>query len=59
MEQLGVCTTANEPALPRVCALQQEATTIQSPNTSAREQPLLCATRDNPRTAMNTQPNQK
>ena len=41
MEQLGVCTTANEPGLPRAYALQREATAMQSPNTTAREQPPL------------------
>ena len=43
------------PAHPRAHALQREATAVRSPHTAAREQPPLSATREKPRTAMETQ----
>ena len=49
---LGLCrglgATSSETAGPRACALQREATAVSSPDTAAREQSLLPATRGNP-----------
>ena len=58
-EQLSPSATATDTRVPRVCALQKEATTVRSPHTETTEEPLLTATRESPHATLKTQHSQK
>ena len=57
---LNPCATALEAYTRQsLCSTTREGTAIRSPHTTAREQPLLTATRESPCTAMKTQHSQR